>query len=146
MKSLFDEFKSFILRGNVVDLAIAVLIGAAFGGIVSALTDDIISPLLAAIGGKPDFSHEWIVTLNHATFKFGAFVTVLINFVILAAIIFFLVIKPINYLMSHRRQATAADPTTRLCPYCVSEIPLEATRCAYCTQEVPAMPLPVSVR
>ncbi len=139
MKALFDEFKAFILRGNVVDLAVAVIIGAAFAGIITAFTNDIISPLLSAFGGKPDFRSEWILTINHANFKFGDLITVLINFVILAAIIFFLIVKPINWLMAHRRQAVESDPTTRVCPYCVSVIPLEATRCAFCTQEVPAV-------
>lgn len=139
MRDLFTDFKAFILRGNVVDLAVAVIIGAAFSGIISAFTDDIISPLLAIFGGKPDFRSIWIVTVNGAHFKFGDFVTVIINFVILAAIIFFLVIKPINYLMSRRKQEAPPDPSTRDCPYCLSEIPIAATRCAYCTQEVPAV-------
>ena len=137
MKSLFDEFKAFLLRGNVIDLAIAVVIGAAFGGVVTAFVNDIISPLLAAFGGTPNFSSAWIVTVNKGTFKFGDFVTVVISFVILAAIIFFFVIKPINWLMAHKKQEMPADPTTRACPYCISEIPLAATRCMYCTQEVP---------
>ncbi len=138
MKGLSDEFKAFILRGNVIDLAVAVIIGAAFGSIIAAFTTDIISPLLSAFGGKPDFSKEWILTVNHANFLFGAFVTVIINFIILALIIFFLVIKPVNYLMSRRKQELPADPTTRECPYCLSEIPIKATRCAFCTQEVSA--------
>jgi large conductance mechanosensitive channel len=137
VKDIVNEFKAFLLRGNVVDLAIAVVIGAAFGGVVTAFVKDIISPLLAAFGGTPDFSSAWIVTVNKGTFKFGDFVTVVISFVILAAIVFFFVVKPINFLMAHKKQEMPADPTTRACPYCISEIPLAATRCMYCTQEVP---------
>jgi large conductance mechanosensitive channel len=139
VKDIANEFKAFILRGNVIDLAIAVVIGAAFGAVITAFTTDIISPLLAAFGGKPDFSKEWILTVNGGKFLFGAFVTAIINFVILAAIIFFFVVKPINTLMSRRKQELPPDPTTRECPYCLSEIPIKATRCAFCTQEVPAV-------
>lgn len=134
-----NEFKAFLLRGNVVDLAVAVIIGAAFGGIVTALVNDIISPLLSIFGGKQNFSNVWILTVNNAQFKFGDFITVLLNFVILAAIIFFLVVKPINWLMAHKKEQAPGAPTSRECPYCISEIPLAATRCAFCTQEVPAV-------
>ncbi len=137
MKDILDEFKAFILRGNVIDLAIAVVIGVAFGTVITAFVSDIISPLLAAFGGKPDFSGVWIVNVNGGKFLFGAFITAIISFVILAAIIFFFVVKPINFLMAHKKQELPADPTTRACPYCISEIPLAATRCAFCTQEVP---------
>lgn len=138
MKGLIEEFKAFILRGNVVDLAVAVIIGAAFGGIVTALTTDIISPLIGMFGGKPDFSKEWDPTINGAHFMFGSFVTVVINFIILAAIIFFLVVKPINYVMSRRKVETAPAPATRDCPYCYSAINIAASRCPFCTSEVPA--------
>ncbi|MDE3229568.1 MAG: large conductance mechanosensitive channel protein MscL [Chloroflexota bacterium] len=134
---MLDEFKAFILRGNVIDLAIAVVIGVAFGAVVTAFTTDLISPLLAAFGGKPDFSKEWILDVNGGKFLFGAFITAIINFVILAAIIFFFVVKPMNFLMSRRKQELPPDPTTRDCPYCLSSIPIAATRCAFCTQEVP---------
>jgi large conductance mechanosensitive channel len=138
VKSLMDEFKAFLLRGNVVDLAVAVVIGAAFGAVVSALVADLITPLVAAIFGKPNFA-QIAFTVNHSTFKIGDFINVTISFIILAAVIFFLVVKPINFLMAHRKQAAPADPTTRDCPYCLSEIPLAATRCAFCTQEVPVL-------
>ncbi|HEX8995609.1 MAG TPA: large conductance mechanosensitive channel protein MscL [Ktedonobacterales bacterium] len=144
MRSLFDEFKAFILRGNVIDLAVAVVIGAAFAAIITALVNDIISPLLASFGGAPNFDSQWILVINKAQFKFGAFLTAVVYFLIIAAIIFFLVIKPINFLMAHRREQVKADPTTRECPYCISVIPIVATRCAFCTQEVPAV-APVSV-
>ena len=143
MKDLATEFKAFILRGNVIDLAIAVVIGVAFGAVITAFTTDIISPLLAAFGGKPDFSKEWILSVNGGKFLFGAFITALINFVILAAIIFFFVVKPINMMMARRKQEAPPDPSTRDCPYCLSTIPIQATRCAYCTQEVPAATAPV---
>lgn len=139
MKDLMNEFKAFILRGNVIDLAVAVIIGAAFATIITAFVNDIVSPLLSAFGGKPNFDTVWIVTVNGAQFKFGAFLTAVVNFLIIAAVIFFLLIKPINMLMARRKQELPPDPTTRDCPYCLSNIPIQATRCAYCTQEVPAV-------
>ena len=138
MKSLMDEFKAFLLRGNVVDLAVAVVIGAAFGAVVTALVKDLITPLIGAIGGAPNFEAIQF-TVNKSTFFIGDFINVLVSFIILAAVIFFLVVKPINFLMAHRKQEAPPDPTTRDCPYCLSEIPLAATRCAFCTQEVPAV-------
>lgn len=137
VKSIYDEFKAFILRGNMVDLAIAVVIGAAFGAVVTALVKDLITPLIAAIGGQPDFS-QLTFTINHSKFLYGDFINAVIGFVIIAAVIFFFIIKPLNYLMSRRKQELPPDPTTRDCPYCLSEIPIAATRCAFCTQEVPA--------
>jgi large conductance mechanosensitive channel len=136
VKSLFDEFKAFILRGNVVDLAIAVVIGAAFGAIVVALVKDLITPLIAAIGGQQDFSGIYF-TINKSKFLIGDFINSVVSFLIIAAVVFFLVIKPLNYLLAHKKQEMPAEPTTRACPYCISEIPLAATRCMYCTQEVP---------
>ncbi len=136
MKSLLDEFKAFLLRGNVVDLAVAVVIGAAFGSVVSALVKDLITPLIAAIGKAPDFSMISF-TVNNSHFLIGDFINVVVSFVILAAVVFFFVVKPINFLMAHKKQEMPAEPTTRACPYCISEIPLAATRCMYCTQEVP---------
>lgn len=138
MKDLLNEFKAFIMRGNVVDLAIAVVIGAAFGAVVTALVADIITPLIAAIGGQPNFGNLTF-TINHSQFKYGDFINAVISFIILAAVIFFLVIKPLNWLQSRGKQALPPDPTTRECPYCISEIPIQATRCAFCTQEVPAV-------
>lgn len=137
MKSIYDEFKAFILRGNMVDLAIAVVIGAAFGAVVTALVKDLITPLIAAIGGQPDFS-QLTFTINHSKFLYGDFINAVIGFVIIAAVIFFFIIKPLNFLMSRRKQELPPDPTTRDCPYCLSTIPIAATRCAFCTQEVPA--------
>jgi large conductance mechanosensitive channel len=136
---MLKEFKEFVLRGNVIDLAIAVVIGAAFGAVVTALVKDLITPLIAAIGGQPDFSAIKF-TVHNSQFLIGDFLNAVIAFVILAAVIFFLVVKPMNALIerSQRSKATPA-PTTRKCPYCLSEIPNAATRCAFCTQEVAAV-------
>lgn len=137
MKALLSEFKDFIMRGNVVDLAIAVAIGVAFTGVVQSLVNDVIMPFVGAIGGKPNFdSYYWV--LNHSQIKVGTFLTAFIYFLIVAAVIFFFIIKPLNMLLSLRKKAEA-EATTRECPYCLSEIPVKATRCAYCTAEVPAM-------
>lgn len=144
MKDTLNEFKAFILRGNVVDLAIAVVIGAAFSGIVTALVKDLVTPLIAAMGGQPDFS-ALTFTINKSKFLYGDFINTLISFLIIAAVIFFLVIKPLNMLMARRKQELPPDPTTRECPYCLSEIPIKATRCAFCTAEVPeAVAVPAS--
>ncbi len=138
MKSTLNEFKAFILRGNVVDLAIAVVIGAAFGAVVTALVKDIITPLIAAIGGQPNFANLTF-PINNSQILYGDFINAVISFLIIAAVIFFLIIKPLNMLMARRKQALPPDPTTRECPYCLSEIPIKATRCAFCTAEVPAV-------
>ena len=137
MKSWMDEFKTFILRGNMVDLAVAVVIGAAFGAVVTSLVADVIMPLIGAFGGKPSFDqYYWVI--NGSQIKIGTFITALVAFVILAAVVFFLVVKPVNWLMSRRKTELPADPTTRDCPYCMSSIPVAATRCAFCTSEVAA--------
>jgi large conductance mechanosensitive channel len=139
MKNWANEFKAFIMRGNVVDLAIAVVIGAAFSGIVTALVNGIIMPLIGAIGGKPNFDAYWW-NLNGSRILVGTFLTALVNFLIIAAVIFFLVLKPINAVLALRKhEEKAEEPTTRECPYCLSQIPLKATRCAYCTAEVPTL-------
>ncbi|HEU5328117.1 MAG TPA: large conductance mechanosensitive channel protein MscL [Thermomicrobiales bacterium] len=136
---MLKEFKEFVLRGNVIDLAIAVVIGAAFGAVVTALVKDLITPLIAAIGGQPDFSAIKF-TINKSQFLIGDFINAVIAFIILAAVIFFLVVKPMNTLIERsQRNKTTPAPTTRKCPYCLSEIPNAATRCAYCTQEVGAV-------
>ena len=136
---MLKDFKEFLLRGTVIDLAVAVVIGAAFGTVIEAFVKDLLTPLIAAIGGQPDFS-AISFTIHNSKFLIGDFINAIIAFIIIAAVIFFLVIKPINALIerSHRKGPTP-DPTTRKCPYCVSEIPIGATRCAYCTQEVPGM-------
>jgi len=132
---LFNEFKQFILRGNVVELAVAVVIGAAFGSVVTAFVEDFITPLIAALGGQPDFS-ALDFTINNSTFRYGHFINALLSFLIIAAVIFFFVVQPMNYLVRRMNQGESPDPTTRKCPYCVSEIPIKAQRCAFCTSEV----------
>ncbi len=135
---MLREFKEFIMRGNVVDLAVAVVIGVAFGAVVTAFISDIITPLIAAIFGKPDFG-KLTFTINGSKFLYGAFIDALISFLTIAAAIFFFVVKPLNVLAERRAAgAPTESPTTRPCPQCLSEIPVPATRCAFCTSEVPA--------
>ena len=129
---IFNDFKAFLLRGNVVDLAIAVVIGTAFGAVVTALVEDLVTPLIAAAGGEPDFS-ALDFTVNDSTFRYGDFINKIITFVTIAAAVFFFVVTPVNALMARARKEPPADPTTRRCPECISEIPLEARRCAFCT-------------
>jgi large conductance mechanosensitive channel len=127
-------FKAFLMRGNLIDLAVAVVIGVAFNAVVQALIADIITPLIAAIGGKPNFG-ALTFTIHHSKFSYGAFINALLAFVIIAAVIYFLVVGPMNRVMAlaTRKQ----DATTRTCPECASEIPIVATRCMYCTAQVP---------
>jgi len=130
-------FKAFLLRGNVVDLAVAVVVGAAFGMLVSAFVKDLITPLIAAVFGKPNFGNLYF-TINNSRFLYGDFINALIAFVIAAAVIYYFVVLPINALIerSHRREKPA-DPTTKKCNECLSEIPIDAKRCAFCTQPQP---------
>jgi large conductance mechanosensitive channel len=132
---MFKEFKQFLLRGNVVDLAVGVVIGAAFGSVVTALVKDILTPLIGAIAKVPDFS-GLSFTLNGSQFMYGDFINAAISFLLVAAAIFFFVVKPINLLVSRARKEPPADPTTKKCPECLSEIPLDAKRCSHCTQLV----------
>jgi large conductance mechanosensitive channel len=132
---MLKEFKQFLLRGNVVDLAVGVVVGAAFGTIVSALVTDIITPLIAAIAKVPDFSGLYI-TLNGSKFMYGHFLNALISFLLVASAIFFFVVKPMNMLVNRSKKGPPADPTTKKCTECLSEIPIEAKRCAHCTQVV----------
>ncbi len=132
---MVQEFKQFLLRGNVIDLAVAVVIGAAFTAVVNSVVADLITPLLAAIGGQPDFG-EMGFTINNSLFKVGAFINALISFLIIALVLFFLVIKPVNYMIQRSRQEPPLDPTTKACPYCLNDVPLAATRCGFCTSEL----------
>ncbi len=133
---MLSGFKQFILRGNVVDLAVGVVIGAAFGSVVTALTKDLLTPLIAAIVKAPDFSAlKW--TLNGSTFQYGDFVNTVISFLLVAGAVYFFVVTPINALITRTRKDPApADPTTRKCPECLSEIPIDARRCSHCSQPV----------
>ncbi len=138
---MLTEFREFILRGNLVDLAVAVVIGTAFTAVVTAFVTNIVTPIIAAIGGKPDFS-DLTFTINGSEFGYGAFINALIAFLIIAAVVFFFVIKPVNLLMARFQPDTAVDVETRECPECLSDIPIPATRCAFCTSHVPAAPPP----
>jgi len=131
---VLSEFKAFVLRGNVIDLAVAVVLGVAFGAVITAFVSDIITPILGVIGGKPNFS-QLTFTINGSVFYYGSFLNAVIAFLSIAAAIFFFVVKPVNHLKA-RRAGEDGPPTTRPCPECVSEIPVTATRCAYCTTEV----------
>jgi large conductance mechanosensitive channel len=131
-----SEFRQFILRGNLVDLAVAVVIGTAFGALVTALVRDIVTPLLAAVGGKPDFA-SLSFTINGSHFLYGDFLNALFAFVVIAAVIFFLVVKPVNALMERYRTEPAPEHETTECPECLSQIPAAAHRCAFCTAEQP---------
>jgi large conductance mechanosensitive channel len=126
-------FRKFLLRGNVVDLAVAVVIGAAFGAVVQALIKDIITPIIGAFGGLPDFA-AWSFTINGSRFMIGDFINVLLTFIVLAAIVYFFVVLPVEKLMERHKGPPVA---TRECPYCLSKIPRAATRCASCTADVP---------
>ena len=130
---MLKDFRKFILRGNVVDLAVAVVIGAAFGAIVTALVKDIVTPLIGAIGGQPDFS-GLSFTINKSQFMYGDFINAVISFVLIAAVIFFLVVQPLNKLMTHLKPSDEVEaPAERKCPECLSGIPAAAKRCKYCT-------------
>ncbi|MEI8249304.1 MAG: large conductance mechanosensitive channel protein MscL [Candidatus Taylorbacteria bacterium] len=129
-------FKQFILRGNVVDLAVGIVIGAAFTGIVTALVKDMIMPIIGIFGHVPDFSRLYFM-VNGSRFMYGDFLNALISFLIVAASIYFLVVLPINKLIARTRKSDVpADPTTKKCPECLSEIPLLANRCAHCTTKL----------
>jgi large conductance mechanosensitive channel len=130
---MLKDFKKFILRGNVVDLAVAVIIGAAFGAIITALVKDLITPLIAAIGGKSNFSGLYF-TVNHSKFMYGDFINAIISFAIIASVVFFFVVQPINKLIAYsNRNKSADEPGTKVCPECLSSVPTKATRCAFCT-------------
>src|SRR5918993_471116 len=129
---MLTEFKQFILRRNVIDLAVAVVIGAAFGAIVTSLLENIITPLIGALGGEPDFS-GLSFELNNSEIRYGAFLNAVIAFLIIAAVIFFAVIKPMNALLERARREPTPDPTTTKCPECLSEIQIGAHRCPFCT-------------
>jgi large conductance mechanosensitive channel len=132
---MLKEFKQFLLRGNVVDLAVGVVIGAAFGTVVTALVSDLLTPLIAAIAKVPDFS-GWAFTLNGSKFMLGHLINALVSFVLVATAIFFFVVKPMNILITRSKKETPADPKTKKCPECLSEIPLEAKRCSHCARAV----------
>ena len=128
-------FRQFLLRGNVVDLAVGVVVGAAFGAVVTALTKDLITPLIAAIVGKPDFSAIQ-VTVNGSKFLVGDFINAVVSFILVATAVYYFVVLPVNKLVSMARKEPPADPTTKKCPECRSEIAIDARRCAFCTSQL----------
>ncbi len=134
---MLREFRAFLLRGNVVDLAIGVVMGVAFGSVVNAMVKDLITPLVGAIGGKADFSGLFF-TINNSRFLYGEFINAMVSFVIIGTAVFFLVVVPMNKLMSLSRRQPPADPTSKKCAECLSEIPIDARRCAFCTSPQPA--------
>lgn len=133
---MIKGFREFILRGNVVDLAVAVVIGAAFGAVITAFVQDIITPLIAAVFGQPDFS-SLTFTINGSKFLYGDFINAAVSFFLVALAVYFVVVVPMNKLAERRARGQApADSTTRQCPECLSEIPVAAKRCAFCTSQV----------
>jgi large conductance mechanosensitive channel len=132
---MLKGFRDFILRGNVMDLAVAVIIGAAFTAIVTALTEKIISPLLGAIIGKQDFGYL-VAHVNGGVIKYGDFLTAIVNFLLIAAVVYFFLVLPTQYLLKKFHPAEATPPATKPCPQCLSDIPVAATRCKFCTQAV----------
>lgn len=136
MKKFFKEFKEFALKGNVMDLAIGMIIGAAFTAIVTSLVNDVIMPILSLItGGYLDFSNL-VVQVNEVSINFGTLLTAIVTFICIALVLF-LLIKLIKRVQNLRKKEEEAAPTTKKCPFCQSEIPIEATRCPHCTSQLP---------
>ncbi|MGH9267903.1 MAG: large conductance mechanosensitive channel protein MscL [Acidimicrobiales bacterium] len=131
---MFKEFKAFILRGNVVDLAVGVVIGAAFGDVVTSLVENVVTPIVA-IPGSVEFS-ELDIVINDSSIRYGVFLNALIAFLLIAAAVFFFVVKPLNALVSRRKTGPEVEPTTRDCPRCLSAVPTAASRCAFCTADI----------
>lgn len=132
---MIKEFKKFILRGNVVDLAVGVVIGTSFGAVVNSLVADIFTPFIGAIVKVPDFS-SLAFSINSSQFMYGRFLNLVISFLLVAFAIFFFVVKPMNFLVSKSRKEAPSEPTVKKCPECLSEIPKDAKRCAHCTQAI----------
>jgi large conductance mechanosensitive channel len=132
---MLDDLKAFLLRGNVVDLAVAIVIGVAFTAVVTAFVEDLVTPFIAALGGEPDFS-ALDFTINDSTFRYGDFINKVISFLIIAAVIFFFVVQPANYLVQRAKKEPPPDPTLKKCPECISDIPVDARRCAFCTTQL----------
>jgi large conductance mechanosensitive channel len=130
---MWQGFRQFMLRGNVLDLAVAVVMGAAFGAVVTAMVKDLITPLIAAIVGKPDFSAIQF-TIHGSKFPVGDFINALVSFLLIGAAVYFLIVLPVNKILARmRRGEVAPDPTTKKCPECLSDVPIGARRCAFCT-------------
>jgi large conductance mechanosensitive channel len=133
---MLSGFKQFVLRGNVIDLAVAVVLGAAFGAVVTSMVEDLLTPLIAAIVGAPDFA-ALTFEVNGSRFMIGEFLNALISFLLIAAAVYYVVVLPVNMIAARRNRGEAPpDPTTKKCPECLSEIPIAARRCAFCTAPV----------
>lgn len=128
-------FRQFMLRGNVVDLAVGVVIGVAFGAVVTSFVKDLLTPFIAAIVGQPDFS-ALTFTINNSKFLYGSFLNALMSFLMIGAAVYYFVVLPVNALISRARKEPPADPTTKKCPECLSEIPIDARKCAFCASQV----------
>ncbi|HEX6488936.1 MAG TPA: large conductance mechanosensitive channel protein MscL [Candidatus Dormibacteraeota bacterium] len=133
---MLRDFKTFILRGNVIDLAVGVVMGAAFGAVVTALVKDLVTPLIAAIFGKPDFSTLQF-TVHGSKFLYGEFINALVAFLLIALAVFFFIVQPVNALVARTRREPSPEPDTKKCPECLSVIPAAASRCAFCTSPQP---------
>lgn len=136
---MLKGFRDFVLRGNVVDLAVAVVIGAAFGAVVTAFVTGIVTPLIAAIVGEPSFG-ALSFTINGSEFLYGAVLNALISFLAIAAVVYFFVVQPMNILQERLKPGKPVDEPTVACPHCLSDIPRKASRCAFCTSEVTPSP------
>ena len=132
---MLKGFRDFVLRGNVMDLAVAVIIGAAFTAIVTALTTNVINPLLGAVVGKPNFDYM-IAHVHGGEVKYGTFLTAVVNFLLIAAVVYFILVLPTQYLLKRFNPPAAAPPMMKACPQCLGDIPAAATRCKFCTQPV----------
>jgi large conductance mechanosensitive channel len=130
---MLKEFRDFLLKGNLIEVAVALVLALAFTALVTSLVEDLITPLIAAVFGQPDFS-GLTFTINGSTFRYGEFPNALLSFVLIGAVLFFLVVKPVNALLAGRRGT--AEASSRPCPECLSEIPADARRCAFCTSQV----------
>ena len=132
---MLKEFRDFLLRGNIVELAVAFVLGVAFGALINSFVDNLLMPVVAMIIGKPDF-RDLTFTINDSVFRYGAFLTDAIAFVAVAAAVFFFVVRPVNALMARRKTEPPVDETTRSCPECLSDVPVDARRCAFCTSVI----------
>lgn len=134
---MLKDFRAFVLRGNVVDLAVAVVIGAAFSGVVNAFVKDLVTPLIAALFGAKHFE-GLAFTINHSTFLYGDFLNSIVSFLLIAFVVFFFIVQPLNALIARTRREPAPEPDTKKCDECLSVIPAAARRCSYCTSPQPA--------
>lgn len=132
---MLKDFKQFLLRGNVVDLAVGIVVGAAFTSVVNALVSDFLTPFISAVAKVPDLSGLFFM-LNGSKFMYGHFVNAIISFILVSTAVFFFVVKPVNLLVERSRSKEPVDPTTKKCPECMSEIPIDATRCKFCAQPI----------